>query len=74
MIFDDMKTDLGKVMEKFIRGGCDITYKHDGENVIFYILENNGIHIQININCISDAPICYPVSFSGEERVELIPV
>ena len=74
MIFDEMKTDLSKVMDKFIRGGCNITYKHDGENVIFYIFENNGIHIQININCISDASICYPVSFSGEERVESIPV
>lgn len=74
MIFDEMKTDLSKVMDKFIRGGCNITYKHDGENVIFYIFENNGIHIQININCISDASGCYPVSFSGEERVELISV
>lgn len=74
MIFDDMKTDLAKVMGKFIKSGCDVTYKYDGENVIFYILESNGIHIQININCISDVPGCYPVSFSGEERVEPISV
>ena len=34
----------------------DLVEKY-GDNVVFYIDEENGVHIQININCISDVPV-----------------
>ncbi|EGT3632495.1 hypothetical protein [Morganella morganii] len=57
MIFDDMKTDLANIMKKFVKRDCNIKYHYDGDNVVFYIDEDNGVHIQININCISDVPV-----------------
>lgn len=57
MIFDDMKNDLANIMKKFVKRDCDIKYHYDGDNVVFYIDEDNGVHIQININCISDVPV-----------------
>ena len=52
-----MKTDLANIMKKFVKQDCDIKYHYDGDNVVFYIDEENGVHIQININCISDVPV-----------------
>ncbi|RUT67151.1 hypothetical protein CKG00_12825 [Morganella morganii] len=57
MIFDDMKADLANIMKKFVKRDCNIKYHYDGDNVVFYIDEENGVHIQININCISDVQV-----------------
>ncbi len=57
MIFDDMKIDLADLMKKFVKRKCHIKYHYDANNVIFYIDEENGIHIRINISCISDMSV-----------------